>query len=297
MAVTVHYVGFHPTLLLEGFDEIRRREPIERVYILYDGKSDRGDRYRAVSQRNAAKLAKALAFFKPIRLPVNPLSYRSAFSRLYSIAYCELKLRGGGERGLKVYIDVTDMPPLMAAAAGAVAMMFEGVEVYSVIPDVRGEFIPDPRTPEFDDWVEQKDSAHAQEVAKLPLPRRRANVAPEPEGGLETASEAATKKVSKKMAVLRTLRRLNGSAESVVDLMRACGEDPERNPAAKAAYSRLLKEMEEEGLIEKEQEGRSRRVRLTEYGRALALAIERAEELAERSGQPPLERVRVRKLH
>ncbi|MCC6050931.1 MAG: hypothetical protein LM580_09505, partial [Thermofilum sp.] len=88
-----------------------------------------------------------------------------------------------------------------------------------------------------------------------------------------------------------------GSAESVVDLMRACGEDPERNPAAKATYSRLLKEMEEEGLIEREQEGRSRRVRLTEYGRALALAIERAEELAERSGQPPLERARVRELH
>ncbi len=282
MAVTVHYVGFHPTLLLEGFDEIRRREPIERVYILYDGKSDRGDRYRAVSQRNAAKLAKALAFFKPIKLPVNPLSYRSAFSRIYSIAYCELKLREGERRGVKVYVDVTDMPPLMAAAAGAVAMMFEHVEVYSVIPDVRGEFIPDPRTPEFDDWVEQKDSAHAQEVAKLPLPGRRVSAALDSE---------------KKLKILFTLRRLNGSAESVVDLMRACGDDPERYPAAKAAYSRLLKEMEEEGLIEREQEGRSRRVRLTEYGRALVLALVRAEELAERGWQPAPERVRARRLH
>jgi len=282
MAVTVHYVGFHPTLLLEGFDEVRRREPIERVYILYDGKSDRGDRYRAVSQRNAAKLAKALAFFKPIKLPVNPLSYRSAFSRFYSIAYCELKLREGERRGVKVYIDVTDMPPLMAAAAGAVAMLFENVEVYSVIPDVRGEFIPDPRTPEFDDWVEQKDSAHAQEVVKLPLPGRRASAAPDSE---------------KKLKILLTLRRLNGSAESVVDLMRACGDDPERNPAAKATYSRLLKEMEEEGLIEREQEGRSRRVRLTEYGRALVLALARAEELAERSWQPAPERVSARRLY
>ncbi|MEM0345858.1 MAG: hypothetical protein QW189_08080 [Thermofilaceae archaeon] len=267
MAITIHYAGFHPTLILEGFEAIRVREPIERVYILYDGKTDKRDRYRAVSQRNAAKLAKALSFFKPIKLPVNPLSYTSVFSRLYSILYYEMKLRGGAERGVRVYIDVTDMPPLMAAAAGAVAMMFPGAEVYSVLPEVRGEFIPDPRTPEFDDWVEQKDSSHAQEVVKLPLPGRRAPMIPDSE---------------KKLKILLTLHDLNGSAESVVDLMKACGDDPERNPATKAAYSRLLKEMEDEGLIMREQEGRSRRVALTEFGRALVKALLRGEEMANR---------------
>jgi DNA-binding transcriptional ArsR family regulator len=277
MAVTVHYVGFHPTLILEGFEAVRVKEPIERVYILFDGKSDKRDRYRAVSQRNAAKLAKALAFFKPVKLPVNPLSYTSVFSRLYSILYYELKLKDGEGRGVRVYIDVTDMPPLMAAAAGAVAMMFENVEVYSVVPEVRGEFIPDPRTPEFDDWVEQKDSSHAQEVVRVPLPGRRARVAPDSE---------------RKLKILLTLHRLNGSAESVVDLMRACGDDPERNPAAKAAYSRLLKEMEDEGLIEKEQEGRSRRVQLTDFGKALVKALVRGEEMAERAWQPAPEKVK-----
>jgi len=277
MAVTVHYVGFHPTLILEGFEAVRVKEPIERVYILFDGKSDKRDRYRAVSQRNAAKLAKALAFFKPVKLPVNPLSYTSVFSRLYSILYYELKLKGGEGRGMRVYIDVTDMPPLMAAAAGAVAMMFENVEVYSVVPEVRGEFIPDPRTPEFDDWVEQKDSSHAQEVVRVPLPGRRARVAPDSE---------------RKLKILLTLHRLNGSAESVVDLMRACGDDPERNPAAKAAYSRLLKEMEDEGLIEREQEGRSRRVQLTDFGKALVKALVRGEEMAERAWQPAPEKVK-----
>lgn len=273
MAVTVHYVGFHPTLILEGFNAVRVREPIERVYILYDGKTDKRDRYRAVSQRNAAKLARSLAFFRPVKLPVNPLSYASCFSRLYSILYYELELRGGRERGVRVYIDVTDMPPLMAAAAGAVAMMFENVEVYSVIPEVRGEFIPDPRTPEFDDWVEQKDSAHAQEVVMLPLPGRRARVVPDSE---------------KKLRILKALYQLNGSAESVISLMKVCGDDPERNPAAKAAYSRLLKEMEEEGLIRREQEGRSRRVELTEFGRALVKALARGEEMASRLLAPRL---------
>ncbi len=267
MAVTVHYVGFHPTLILEGFEAVRVREPIERVYILYDGKTDRRDRYRAVSRRNSAKLARALSFFKPVKLPVNPLSYSSAFSRLYSILYYELVKRGGAERGVRVYIDVTDMPPLMAAVAGAVAMMFPNVEIYSVLPEVRGEFIPDPRTPEFDDWVEQKDSVRAQEVMHVPLPGRRA---------------VALLDEDRKLRVLMTLYKMNGSAESVVDLMKACGDDPERNPAAKAAYSRLLREMEEEGLIVREQEGRSRRVTLTEFGRALVRALVRGEEMASR---------------
>ena len=267
MAITVHYVGFHPTLILEGFEAVRVKEPIERIYILYDGKTDKRDRYRVVSQRNATKLARALSFFKPVKLPVNPLSYTSVFSRLYSILYYELKLRGGAEKGVRVYIDVTDMPPLMAAAAGAVAMMFPNVEVYSVLPEVRGEFIPDPRTPEFDDWVEQKDSAHAQEVMPLPLPGKRGVVLPDSD---------------KKLKILFTLYSMNGSAESVVDLMKACGDDPQRDPAVKATYSRLLKEMEEEGLILKEQEGRSRRVALTEFGKALVKALVRSEEMASR---------------
>jgi len=269
MAVTVHYVGFHPTLILEGFEAIRVREPIERVYILYDGKTDRRDRYRAVSQRNAAKLARALSFFKPIKLPVNPISYTSVFSRLYSILHYELTLREGARRGVRVYIDVTDMPPLMAAAAGAVAMMFPNVEVYSVLPEVRGEFIPDPRTPEFDDWVEQKDSAHAQQIVTVHLPSRRLPPL------LDQAGD-------RKLTVLMTLYKLNGSADSVIDLMRACGDDPSSSPTLKATYSRLLKEMEEEGLIVREQEGRNRRVKLTEFGRALVRALVKGEEMASR---------------
>lgn len=267
MAVTVHYIGFHPSLILEGIKGIMGREPVERIYVLFDGKTDRADRYKVVSQRNAAKLAKELAFFKPIKLPVNPLSYTSVFSRLYSILYYELKVRGGGERGARVFIDVTDMPPLMAAAAGAVAMMFKGVEVYGVVPDVRGDFIPNPRTPEFDDWLEHKDSAHAQAVVRLALPRRRAQAALDSD---------------RKLRVLLTLHQLNGSAESVIDLIKACGDDPERNPAVKAAYSRLLKEMEEEGLVEREYGGRSRRVKLTEFGRAFVRALVRGEEMAQR---------------
>ncbi|RLF06226.1 MAG: hypothetical protein DRK00_02285 [Thermoprotei archaeon] len=263
MAVSVHYVSFHPTLILEGFEEIRLRDPIERVYILYDGKTDKRDRYRAVSRRNALKLSRLLAFFRPVKLPVNPLSYTSAFSRLYAILYYELNQRGTS----KVYIDVTDMPSLMAAAAGAVAMMFEGAEIYSVIPDIRGDFIPDPRTPEFDDWIEQKDSAHAQAIATLALPKRRTAIS-------LLFSE-------RKLRILDTLYSLRGSAKSIKELIINCGEDPER-PEVKASYSRLLRELEEEGLVLRVQEGRNRRVLLTEFGKALMRAVKIGEEMARR---------------
>lgn len=283
MATTVHYVGFHPTLILEGFDEIRRREPVERVYLLYDGKSDPLDRYKVVSRRNARKLARELSFFKPIKLPVNPLSTTSVFSRLYAILYNELVHR----RAQKVYVDVTDMPPLMAAAAGVVAMMFENVEIYGVISDIRGDFIPDPRTPEFDDWVEQKDSAHMQVIASLAMPRRRAS-----------APVQAADSEGRKLKALLTLYSMNGAARSVMELIRACGDDPEGNAAVKAYYSRLLKEMEEEGLVEKAQEGRERRVELTEFGKALVRALVIGEQMARRfstAGRvPSLSGVRAR---
>lgn len=267
MAVTVHYVGFHPTLILEGFDEVRRREPVDRVYLLYDGKSDPLDRYKVVSRRNARKVARELSFFKPVKLPVNPLSTVSVFSRLYAILHHELVYR----KAQKVYIDVTDMPSLMAAAAGAVAMMFENVEVYGVISDVRGDFIPDPRTPEFDDWIEQKDSARMQAIANLAMPRKR--VLPPVQ---------ATDSEGRKLKTLLTLYSMNGAARSVMELIRACGDDPEGNAAVKAYYSRLLKEMEEEGLIEKAQEGRERRVELTEFGKALVRALVIGEHMARR---------------
>lgn len=276
MAVSIHYVSFHPTLILEGFEEIRLRDPIERVYLLYDGKTDKRDRYRAVSRRNAMKLSRALAFFKPIRLPVNPLSYASSFSRLYAILYYELGYRGTS----KAFIDVTDMPPIMAAAAGAVAMMFKGAEIYGVIPDVRGDFIPDPRTPEFDDWIEQKDSAHAQAIAALSLPKRRAPI-------ISLSSE-------RKVRILEALYALRGSARSIRELIVNCGEDPER-PEVKASYSRLLKELEEEGLVLRVQEGRKRRVLLTDFGKALMRAFRIGEEMAHRHEAliPRVRRVRA----
>jgi len=262
-------VAFHPTLILEGFETIRVSEPIHGVYILYDGKTDKNDRYRVVSRRNARKLARALSFFKPVKLPVNPLSYSSAFSRIYGILLHEK--RRGVER---VYIDVTDMPPLMAAAAGVVAMMFEGAEVYSVMPDIRGDFIPDPRTPEFDDWVEKKDNARAQFIVKTALPNRRLHVVGEDED---------------RVKILKMLYSMGGSARSIKELITSCGESPEK-PEVKAVFSRWLKELEEEGLVEKAQEGRERRVSLTPFGKTLVAAIIRGEQVT-RAGEPPHVRV------
>ncbi|RLF01289.1 MAG: hypothetical protein DRJ64_10820, partial [Thermoprotei archaeon] len=69
MVVTVHYVSFHPTLIYDGFERIRLAYPVERVYLLYDGKQDK---YGYVSKYNVRRLSRALSFIKPILFTVNP---------------------------------------------------------------------------------------------------------------------------------------------------------------------------------------------------------------------------------
>ena len=258
MTVTIHYVGFHPTLILDGFERVRLAEPIERVYLLYDGKQDR---YGAVSKLNVKRLSQVLSFFKPILVPVNPLSYSSVFSKVYAILEAEA---GAGRR---VLVDITDMPPMMAAAVTAAAMMFKGVKLYCVHPDQRGEFIPDPDTPEFEDWVQRKDSKRALKVAPLELPGERRKLLADDEEEL--------------YAILEALYERNGSADSIKSLIRWCGRDP-RDPVVKAQFSRMVAELEDRGLVRRIHRGKARSVILTELGRALVEAKLREPELLKR---------------
>ena len=242
-AVTVHYVGFHPSLILEGFNRIRLAYPIERVYLMYDMKDDR---YGEVSRRNVRKLQEKLSFFSPVLVKVNPLSYSSVASNLFAI----LKR----EEGKTVFIDVTDMPPYMAATAAVVSTLFPDSRLYAARPEQSGEFIPDPDTPEFADFLERKDNLTLRDVFAVEKPGLAVELLDE--GGRE-------------VDVLVVLYAKNGSAESITELVKWLGEDSSR-AVVRATYSRLVENLERKGLVEREQEGRSKRIKLTQLGYAIA---------------------------
>ncbi|PLJ78432.1 HFX_2341 family transcriptional regulator domain-containing protein [Infirmifilum sp. SLHALR2] len=244
MVVTVHYVGFHPNLVFQGFEQIRLRYPIEKVYLVYDAKPDR---YGAVSRYNLKRLQEALSFFKPVTVKVNPLSYSSVASVFYAILSVE--------KGKQVLIDITDMPPYMASAVTVVAMMFGNARVYAVQPQQHGEFIPDPDTPEFANFIARKDNLQLGALFEVEVPSRP----------LELIED------EREVDILVTLYTKNGSAGSIAQLIEWMGEDP-RNPVVKATYSRIVASMEEKGLLKRIREGRNRTVKLTELGTAIAEA-------------------------
>lgn len=244
MVVTVHYVGFHPNLVFQGFEQIRLRYPIEKVYLVYDAKPDR---YGAVSRYNLKRLQEALSFFKPVAVKVNPLSYSSVASAFYAILSVE--------RDKQVLIDITDMPPYMASTVTVVALMFGNARIYAVQPQQHGEFIPDPDTPEFADFIARKDNLQLGGIFEVEAPSKP----------LEIVED------EKEVDILVTLYTKNGSAKSITQLIEWMGEDP-RDPVVKATYSRIVASMEERGLLKRIREGRNRSVRLTELGTAIAEA-------------------------
>lgn len=242
-AVTVHYVGFHPRLILEGFDRIRLSYPIERVYLMYDSKPDR---YGAVSRHNVKKIQQVLSFFKPVLVKVNPLSYASVASTLYTI------LKHEEER--TVFVDLTDMPPYMAATVAIISSLFPNSRLYAARPEQSGEFIPDPETPEFAEFLERKDNLILQDVHLIEKPRTHVKLLDEEEIG-----------------ILTSLYLKNGSAESISELIKWLGKEPSQ-AVIRATYSRVVESLEERGLVEREQEGRAKKIKLTQLGWALAEA-------------------------
>lgn len=271
MVVTVHFVGFHPTMILDGFEKLRLSKPIERVYLLYDSKSDR---YGAVSKYNAKRLAQVLAFFKPVLVGVNPQSYSSVFSRLFSILRLEVE-----ENRREVYVDCTDMPQEAMSAVVTLALIFGSsplspspppsarVCVYTVSTERRGDFIPPPDSPAFYEWVEEKDNKRGTEVKELPLPSVRLQ--------LHESEE--------ELRILATLYAKGGRANSLKDLIEWCeGEERARDYRIKNAYSRMVSRLAAKGLLYKSYGGKVRRIGLTEFGRTYVEALLKAEEFKER---------------
>jgi len=255
MVVTLHYVSFHPTLIYDGFEKIRLAYPVERVYLLYDGKQDK---YGYVSKYNVRRLKGVLSFFKPIVLPVNPLSYKSVYSRVYSIIKFEM------ERGKEVLVDITDMPSIMASAVTVVVTQFKNAKIYSVQSENRGDFIPEPDTIDFEEWVTRKDNKRALELLGVGLPNNREEIL-DPNKDYE------------KIRILKLLYDKGGKADSIKTIIRWSGE--EITAINKAQYSRWISELESKGFVQREYRGKNRRVLLTEFGKAYVEAMRRIEEI------------------
>jgi len=258
MVVVIEYVGFHPTMALEGFNYIRMKKPIEGVYILYDSKRDR---YGAASRRNAEKLIKKLEFFKPIKVGVNPQSQLSIFSTLYAILRLEV-----GERRREAYIDITDMPPEAVATTAIVSTLFKDVHLYVVPARERGDFIPPPESPKFEEWLEEKDGKKGMEPLEIALPNVRLRFFEEGEEGLS-------------IRILSTLYEKGGEASSIKDLIRWCGGRA-TDPATKNRFSRIIDSLSRKGFLYKVHKGRERRIILTEFGKIYAKALRASEEFA-----------------
>jgi len=256
MAVIVLYAGFHPSMALDGLRNFMKRMGVDAIYILYDNKHDR---YGTVSRYNMQKLKRQLAFFNPIPVPINPQSQKSVFSRIYALLEFEVC-----KRGRAVYIDITDMPPECVATITMVSTLFQGVHLYVVPTTEKGDFIPPPGTPSFEEWVLEKDNKRGLEPVEIKSPStrgisRRARIFKEGE------EELATR-------VILVLYEHGGKAKAIKDLIKWCGDDP-LNPAIKNRYSRLIDDLLAQGLVSKTLSGKTRSVSLTDVGRIVAEAI------------------------
>ncbi|RLE58581.1 MAG: hypothetical protein DRN53_08125 [Thermoprotei archaeon] len=259
MVITINYVGFHPTLILDGLRHIMKTKGIERIYILYDRKDDS---YGRVSRRNANKLKEMLAFFEPRLVPVNPLSQENIFSTIYAIVRNEIQ-----ENKCEVLIDVTDMPPIAVASTTMVALMFPRAYLYYVPAESRGDFIPPPDTPAFEDWVEEKDNVRGREPKGIELPGHMARL---------DLFRGEDREVS--VMILKVLYDRGGKAKSLSQLIIWCNEDP-KLPAVKNKFSRVVSSLEKRGLIVKYRGGRERMVELTNLGRMVIRAMLQSREI------------------
>jgi predicted transcriptional regulator len=263
MVVVVLYAGFHPSLILQGFEQIRLKYPVERIYIFVDSKIDR---YGAVSRHNVGILERKLSYFGPIKVKVNPLSRESVFSQFYQVF-----LR---EKDKEVLVDITDMPPLMVACVTILSMSFPNSRLYVIEPDQHGEFIPDPDTPEFEQFIARKDNLKAARLHEIEKPKEGISLVDEEE-----------------LRVLVELYRRNGSAESISTLIEWIeGRSLKKDDSKKVKYSRLVVEMEEKGLLVRELKGKSRTVRLTKLGEGIAEAYVKLEEGLEQ--RPPVRQIK-----
>ena len=249
MVVLMCFVGYDYQRIIDGVNYWRIREPLEAIYLFYDKKRDV---YGIASQRNARDLERALTFAgsKPKRIGINPQDYEDVFTSLYKALKVEVI-----DNKRRVFIDATSTTKEAYGAAVTVSLMFPNVSIYIVPPAERGWYIPEPGTPEFEEWFSRVRMRKGTVPQEIYLPGNR----------LEHPN-------LDEIRILVALIMHGGRAESIKSIIKWCGDDPS-NPAIKNRYSRLVRKLVSRGLIFEEPSTKTKKLRLTGFGRVFARAL------------------------
>ncbi|MEM1538205.1 MAG: DUF6293 family protein [Candidatus Nezhaarchaeales archaeon] len=258
MVSLVCMVGHDYQRILDGVNHWRSKEPIEAIYLIYDKKKDK---YGYASQKNSKELVDELAFAgqRPTQIGVNPQSYEDVFSTIYLVLRKEVD-----ECKRKVLIDATSTTKEAYGAIVTVSLMFPGVSVY-VVPaaqDQRGWYVPEPKSPGFDEWFEKVRSVRGQTPQEIYLPGSR----------LERPSQEEER-------VLMILEERGGRVDSIKTLIEWCGETP-TIPAVKNRFSRLVDKLVSKGLVIEEPSGKTKPLKLTGFGLVMAKALKNYHKIA-----------------
>ncbi len=250
MVIVVCMVGHDYQRILDGIEHVKSEEPVEWIYLVYDNKEDK---YGLVSKENANELEKTLSRLDhKIRLVnYNPQSYGDAFRVMYQILKEEVDKNKRG-----VLIDTTSTTKESYGATVTVALMFRNVRIFIVPPRERGWYSPSPESPNFRDWLQRVRSVPGDVPQEIHLPGDR----------LQQPNKW-------EMKVVLDLERHGGFSDSISALIEWHNRDP-RDPVTKNQYGRLIRRLEDRGLVKKDLSSRKRRVSLTAFGKVFAQAVE-----------------------
>jgi len=249
MVVLMCLVGHDYQRIIDGVNYWRLKEPIEAIYLIYDKKRDP---FGYASRRNVKDLEKVLSFadMKPKILGIDPQSYEEVFTSIYKVLKLEVL-----DNRRKVLIDVTSTTKEAYGAILIASLMFPNVQVYVVPPEDRGWYLPEPGTPEYDEWFNKVRMRKGSKPQQIYLPGNR----------LQHPSYD-------EMRILVALIEHGGRADSVKSIIKWCGENP-RNPAVKNRYSRLISKLLSRGLVKEEVSTKTKRITLTGFGKILAKSL------------------------
>lgn len=244
-------VGNDYQRILDGVEYWCRKERIQSLYLLYDNKPDK---YGFVSQANTEELVRAFGprYGKPTTFGHNPQDFTDVFCTLHPILRREVE-----QLKRQVIVDATSTTKEAYGATVTVSLMFQGVRIYVVPPKERGWYVPSPHDPDFQEWFRKTRNVSGLEPVEIYLP-----------------GERFEKPKLKEAEILSRLRYHGGSADTLITLMRWCGEHPD-DPVAKNRFSRTVARLDKRGFVKKTLSRNGKRVSLTRFGEVYAEAVDR----------------------
>ena len=248
MVCLVCMVGNDYQRILDGVNHWADREAIESLYLVYDSKKDK---YGFASRKNVEDLSAAVSslVLKQRKIGCNPQDFGNIFCTFYRVLDTEVN---GQNR--RVLIDATSTTKEAYGATVTVALMFKNVRIYIVPPKERGWYVPSPEDPVFKEWFQKTRSIPGLAPVEIYLPGQR----------LEQPNKEERR-------ILERLREHGGSSESLVALIRWCGERTD-DPVTKNRFSRIVSRLERRGFVQTNVTPSGKRVSLTVFGGMFAQA-------------------------